>query len=201
MLKKAVTFDRHHILSGRTVNHTMHDKPEPSVRRLHAGLDGRLDGYPRMDPASRALWSTDASRHLRKPAGIVAARPPVPWTPAYTSPAPTSWATTLRPASAPRPRLRPGRDANLPPARNREHRTAGPRCPRTLAGLLRGHPYRPRPGSRHRRRVARDRLLSGTPLSRARPRGPCPASRARSYAPPERSRGRPRRRGSPRSRS
>ncbi len=75
MLKKAVTFDRQHILSGRTVNHTMHDKPEPPVRRLHADLDGWLDGYPRMDPASRALWSTDASIHLRKPAGIVAARP------------------------------------------------------------------------------------------------------------------------------
>jgi len=42
--------------------------------RLHAALDGRLDGYLRTDAASRALWSTDASIYLRKPAGVVVAR-------------------------------------------------------------------------------------------------------------------------------
>ena len=31
------------------------------VERLHAALDGRLEGYLRTDEASRALWSTDAS--------------------------------------------------------------------------------------------------------------------------------------------
>ena len=194
MLKKAVTFDRQHILSGRTVNHTMHDKPEPPVRRLHADLDGWLDGYPRIDPASRALWSTDASIHLRKPAGIVAARPPAPWTQAYTWPAPTSWATTPRPASAPPATLRARRREDLPAARRREHRPPGPGLTRTLAGVLRGYPHRPRPGRQHRRRVARNRLLRASPVSRDRPRGSCPASRARSYDPPERSRDRPRRR-------
>jgi FAD/FMN-containing dehydrogenase/Fe-S oxidoreductase len=52
----------------------MHNKPDPPVRRLHAELDGRLDGYLRTDPASRALWSTDASIYLRKPVGVVVAR-------------------------------------------------------------------------------------------------------------------------------
>ncbi len=74
MLRKAVIFDRQHILSGCKVNHTMHDKPEPPVRRLHADLDGRLDRYLTTDPAPRALWSTDASMCLSKPVGIVAAR-------------------------------------------------------------------------------------------------------------------------------
>jgi hypothetical protein len=45
-----------------------------SRKALHADLDGRLDGYLTTDPASRALWSTDASMRLSKPAGIVAAR-------------------------------------------------------------------------------------------------------------------------------
>src|SRR5918997_928904 len=52
----------------------MHNKPEPPVRRLHAELDGRLDGDLRTDSASRALWSTDASIYLRKPVGVVVAR-------------------------------------------------------------------------------------------------------------------------------
>src|SRR5918994_1313861 len=52
----------------------MHNKPEPPVKRLHADLDGRLDAYLRTDPASRALWSTDASIYLRKPVGVVVAR-------------------------------------------------------------------------------------------------------------------------------
>ena len=52
----------------------MHNKPESPVRRLHAELDGRLDGYLRTDSASRALWSTDASIYLRKPVGVVVAR-------------------------------------------------------------------------------------------------------------------------------
>ncbi|HET7479903.1 MAG TPA: FAD-linked oxidase C-terminal domain-containing protein [Rubrobacteraceae bacterium] len=41
---------------------------------LHDALDGKLDGYLRTDEASRALWSTDASIYLRKPAGVVVAR-------------------------------------------------------------------------------------------------------------------------------
>ena len=45
-----------------------------AVGRLHDLLDGELDGYLRTDPASRALWSTDASIYLRKPAGVVVAR-------------------------------------------------------------------------------------------------------------------------------
>ena len=52
----------------------MHNKPELFVRRLHTDLDGRLDGYLRTDPASCALWSTDASIYLRKPVGVVVAR-------------------------------------------------------------------------------------------------------------------------------
>src|SRR5215217_9046586 len=42
--------------------------------RLHAALDGKLEGYLRTDEASRAMWSTDASIYLRKPAGVVVAR-------------------------------------------------------------------------------------------------------------------------------
>src|SRR5215213_7763274 len=42
--------------------------------RLHGALDGRLEGYLRTDDASRAMWSTDASIYLRKPAGVVVAR-------------------------------------------------------------------------------------------------------------------------------
>ena len=44
------------------------------VERLHAALDGELEGYLRTDEASRALWSTDASIYLRKPVGVVVAR-------------------------------------------------------------------------------------------------------------------------------
>ncbi|MDF2703320.1 MAG: linked oxidase-like protein, partial [Rubrobacteraceae bacterium] len=44
------------------------------ARRLHAALDGRLQGYSHTDEASRALWSTDASIYLRKPVGVVVAR-------------------------------------------------------------------------------------------------------------------------------
>jgi FAD/FMN-containing dehydrogenase len=42
--------------------------------QLHAALDGTLDGYLRTDPASRALWSTDASIYQREPIGVVVAR-------------------------------------------------------------------------------------------------------------------------------
>src|ERR687893_2712665 len=42
--------------------------------RLPAALDGRLNGYLRTDPASRALWSTDASIYQRRPVGVVMAR-------------------------------------------------------------------------------------------------------------------------------
>src|ERR671917_974851 len=44
------------------------------AERLHAALDGRLEGYLRTDEASRALWSTDASIYLRRPVGVVVAR-------------------------------------------------------------------------------------------------------------------------------
>jgi FAD/FMN-containing dehydrogenase len=50
------------------------DRPESNVRQLHAALDGELEGYLRTDEASRAMWSTDASIYLRKPAGVVVAR-------------------------------------------------------------------------------------------------------------------------------
>jgi FAD/FMN-containing dehydrogenase len=52
----------------------MSDRPEPSVRQLHAALDGKLEGYLRTDEASRAMWSTDASIYLRKQVGVVVAR-------------------------------------------------------------------------------------------------------------------------------
>ena len=42
--------------------------------RLHAALDGVLEGDLRTDPASRALWSTDASIYQREPVGVVVAR-------------------------------------------------------------------------------------------------------------------------------
>ncbi|HZY58077.1 MAG TPA: FAD-binding oxidoreductase, partial [Rubrobacteraceae bacterium] len=44
------------------------------AERLHAALDGRLDGYLRTDPASRALWSTDASIYLRRPVAVAVVR-------------------------------------------------------------------------------------------------------------------------------
>src|SRR5918992_1866620 len=45
-----------------------------TTEQLHAALDGKLAGYLRTDPASRALWSTDGSIYLRRPVGVVAAR-------------------------------------------------------------------------------------------------------------------------------
>src|ERR671933_1660883 len=45
-----------------------------ATERLHAALDGRLDGALRTDPASRALWSTDASIYLRRPVGVAVVR-------------------------------------------------------------------------------------------------------------------------------
>jgi FAD/FMN-containing dehydrogenase/Fe-S oxidoreductase len=42
--------------------------------RLHAALDGRLDGELRTDPMSRSLWATDASIYRRDPVGVVLAR-------------------------------------------------------------------------------------------------------------------------------
>jgi FAD/FMN-containing dehydrogenase len=44
------------------------------AQRLHAALDGKLDGYLRTDAASRSLWATDGSIYLRRPAGVVVAR-------------------------------------------------------------------------------------------------------------------------------
>ncbi len=52
----------------------IHERSDSHAQRLHDALDGRLDGYLRTDPASRALWSTDGSIYLRKPAGVVVAR-------------------------------------------------------------------------------------------------------------------------------
>jgi len=50
------------------------ESEEGIAGRLHAALDGGLQGYLRTDEASRALWSTDASIYLRKPASVVVAR-------------------------------------------------------------------------------------------------------------------------------
>ena len=48
--------------------------PVSLEKRLRRSLRGRLDGYLRTDPASRALWSTDASIYRREPVGVVVAR-------------------------------------------------------------------------------------------------------------------------------
>src|SRR5919199_1158551 len=45
-----------------------------ATERLHTALDGRLDGSLRTDPASRALWSTDASIYMRRPIGVAVVR-------------------------------------------------------------------------------------------------------------------------------
>src|SRR3712207_3910474 len=50
------------------------ERSESLAGRLHAALDGKLEGYLRTDEASRALWSTDASIYLRKPVGVIVAR-------------------------------------------------------------------------------------------------------------------------------
>src|SRR5918997_1658883 len=50
------------------------EREEEIAGRLHAALDGGLEGYLRTDEASRALWSTDASIYLRKPVGVMVAR-------------------------------------------------------------------------------------------------------------------------------
>lgn len=55
----------------------MEEATKANGSQLHAALDGTLGGYLRIDPASRALWSTDASiyqRDQREPAGVVVAR-------------------------------------------------------------------------------------------------------------------------------
>ena len=44
------------------------------AERLHALLDGKLEGSLRTDEASRSLFSTDASIYLRRPEAAVAAR-------------------------------------------------------------------------------------------------------------------------------
>lgn len=44
------------------------------AERLHALLDGKLEGSLRTDEASRSLFSTDASIYLRRPEAVVAAR-------------------------------------------------------------------------------------------------------------------------------
>jgi FAD/FMN-containing dehydrogenase/Fe-S oxidoreductase len=50
------------------------ERASSHAQQLHDALDGRLDGFLRTDPASRALWSTDGSIYLRRPAGVVVAR-------------------------------------------------------------------------------------------------------------------------------
>jgi FAD/FMN-containing dehydrogenase/Fe-S oxidoreductase len=50
------------------------DLPASPAQQLHAALDGKLDGFLRTDPSSRALWSTDGSIYLRRPVGVVVAR-------------------------------------------------------------------------------------------------------------------------------
>src|ERR671921_610007 len=50
------------------------ERADSHARRLQDALEGRLDGYLRTDPASRALWSTDGSIYLRRPVGVVVAR-------------------------------------------------------------------------------------------------------------------------------
>jgi len=52
----------------------MLDSSTSLERRLKENLGGRLEGYFRTDPASRALWSTDGSIYLRRPVGVVVAR-------------------------------------------------------------------------------------------------------------------------------
>src|SRR3989337_4246529 len=52
----------------------IHERSTSQEQRLHDALDGKLAGYLRTDPASRALWSTDGSIYLRRPVGVVATR-------------------------------------------------------------------------------------------------------------------------------
>ncbi|MDX6382413.1 MAG: hypothetical protein QOI57_3437, partial [Rubrobacteraceae bacterium] len=51
----------------------MQDLSASQAQQLHAALDGKLDGFLRTDPSSRALWSTDGSIYLRRPVGVVVA--------------------------------------------------------------------------------------------------------------------------------
>ncbi len=52
----------------------IHQRSNSHAQRLKDALEGKLDGYLRTDPASRALWSTDGSIYLRRPVGVVVAR-------------------------------------------------------------------------------------------------------------------------------
>jgi FAD/FMN-containing dehydrogenase len=52
----------------------IHQRSNSHAQRLKDALEGKLDGYLRTDPASRALWSTDGSIYLRRPVGVVIAR-------------------------------------------------------------------------------------------------------------------------------
>jgi FAD/FMN-containing dehydrogenase/Fe-S oxidoreductase len=52
----------------------IHERSDSYAQQLRDALEGKLDGYLRADPASRALWSTDGSIYLRRPAGVVVAR-------------------------------------------------------------------------------------------------------------------------------
>ena len=52
----------------------IHQRSNSHAQQLRDALEGKLDGYLRSDPASRALWSTDGSIYLRRPVGVVVAR-------------------------------------------------------------------------------------------------------------------------------
>src|SRR4051812_47579033 len=53
---------------------TIRERSASPAQQLHGVLDGELDGYLRTDPASRALWSTDASIYLRRPVAVAVVR-------------------------------------------------------------------------------------------------------------------------------
>ncbi|MDP9454249.1 MAG: oxidoreductase [Actinobacteria bacterium] len=50
------------------------DTGDARVDGLRRMLDGKLDGFLRADPVSRALWSTDASIYKREPVAVAVAR-------------------------------------------------------------------------------------------------------------------------------
>jgi FAD/FMN-containing dehydrogenase/Fe-S oxidoreductase len=52
----------------------IHQRSNSHAQQLRDALEGKLDGYLRSDPASRALWSTDGSIYLRRPVGVVVVR-------------------------------------------------------------------------------------------------------------------------------
>src|ERR687890_867330 len=74
-LKRATTIGVRHGMGRPTMRRErVRERADSHARRLQDALEGRLDGYLRTDPASRALWSTDGSIYLRRPVGVVVAR-------------------------------------------------------------------------------------------------------------------------------